>query len=388
MINKRLVTATSYDPTKQSQSEIISQLNSDIESKKISLPIYQRDLSWTLKKVVDLFNYQLYGKAPVSPLSLNRISLVANDSIVPQVELLSRKLIDNKDIREGQMSVIDGQQRLTSNYKAYCDDDSFRNIVLDLSRGYFREIKQSPNNNQIPVGKLLNKDDQVLYDYLNNVAGITDFNDISIILKARTKINQYSYTLHIANGMNEKEQIQWFEVLNNAGSKVSALQMTFAKLGSKGFDIYARYGEPFRNKIDSFDLDNLFSPYTTNVSYPIAMLNPELEQLKNKNHLNNFAPIPSDTKEKQLTKLTEDELKRITSRTLNSLDYALKFIDDNDLSKYINRMDYIMYVTGYISAKGYVNINVNGLINWIKQVDFSNKSNSERRNIYTGLLTI
>ncbi|MGC2973735.1 MULTISPECIES: DUF262 domain-containing protein [Leuconostoc] len=388
MINKRLVTATSYDPTKQSQSQTISQLNDDIENKKISLPIYQRDLSWTLKKVVDLFNYQLYGKAPVSPLSLNQISLAANNYLVPQVELLSRNLIDDEDIREGQKSVIDGQQRLTSNYKAYCDDDSFRNIVLDLSRGYFREVKQSPNNNQIPVGKLLNKNDQILYSYLNNVAQITDFNDISIILKARTKINQYSYTLHIANGMDEREQIQWFEVLNNAGSKVSALQMTFAKLGSKGFDIYASYGEPFRNKIDAFDLDELFSPYTTNVSYPIAMLNPELELIQGKNHSNNFAPIPSDTKESQLTKLTVSELKNITSKTLESLDFALSFIDDNNLSSYVNRMDYIMYVTGYISYKGHSNINGDGLIDWVKNVDFSNKSNSERRQLYTDLLAI
>lgn len=388
MLNQRLIKATSYDPTKQSQSQSISQLNADIEDKKISLPIYQRDLSWTLKKVVDLFNYQLYGKAPVSPLSFNRISLADNNDIVPQVELLSRKIISNDNIIEGQKSVIDGQQRLTSNYKAYQDDDSFRNVVLDLNRGYFREIKQSPNNNQIPVGKLLNKYDQELYDYLNNVAHITDFNDISLILKIRTKLNQYSYTLHIANGMNEKEQIQWFEVLNNAGSKVSALQMTFAKLVSKEFDIYASYGVPFRNKIDAFDLDNLFSPYTTNVSYPVAMLNPELEIIQGKKHSSNFAPIPSDTKENQLTKLTVDELKTITNKTLESLDHALLFIDNNNLSDYVKRMDYIMYITGYISYKGHANINTSGLIDWVKRVDFSNKTNGERRNLYNDLLTV
>ncbi|MDB1687489.1 DUF262 domain-containing protein [Enterococcus casseliflavus] len=387
MISKKLEAASSFDPTKQSQSMSIASLNNQIDKDSISLPIYQRDLSWSLAKAVDLFNYQLYGRAPVAPLSLNKISL-ENHETVPQVRLLTRRLIDSEELKEGQLSIIDGQQRLTTNYKAHIDDPSFQNIVLDIVRGKFRLIKTAPNKNQIPVGKLLNKSQEELTKYIHDAMGLSDFSVIATLLATRGKLLQYSYTLHIANGMDEKEQIQWFEVLNNAGSKVSALQMTFAKLGSKDFDIYAQYGDPFKNLIADFDLNELFSPYTTNVSYPVALLNPELEKELGNGHKNNYAPIPSDTKESQLTKLDVNRLEKIANKTLKSLSEALKFFEDHDLVNFVTRMDYILYISGYISFNGIPNESVLKLVNWVKDIDFANKSNNERRKIFSDLLKL
>ncbi|WP_223848586.1 DUF262 domain-containing protein [Lactococcus lactis] len=390
MISDKLRDATSYDPTKQSQSRTIAQLNEEIERKKISLPIYQRDLSWTLQKAVDLFDYQLYGKAPVAPLSLNRISL-DDDFSVTQVEVITRQIIKEDDVKEGQLSIIDGQQRLTTNYKAYIDDPSFTNIVLDIKKGQFRIIKNAPTKFQIPVGKLLNKSQEYMMRYIQDVMKMESFPEVTTLIAIRTKMLQYSYTLHIANEMNETEQIEWFEVLNNAGSKVSALQMTFAKLGSKqNFDIYAQYGEPFKKLIEDFDLNNLFSPYTTNVSYPVALLNPELELLTvdYKGHKNNYAPIPSDTKEKLLINLSIADLDKITSNSLNSLEKALNFFESYDLSEMITRMDYILYISGYISFKGLHNEKIPKLIEWVKEVDFSNLDNTKRRILFTELLNI
>ena len=87
-------------------------------------------------------------------------------------------------------------------------------------------------------------------------------------------------------------------------------------------------------------------------------------------------------------KLTVEYSDIYAPRFNNVLKVIIKFIDDNNLSSYVNRMDYIMYVTGYISYKGHSNINGDGLIDWVKNVDFSNKSNSERRQLYTDLLAI
>lgn len=390
MVSQKLKQAINYDPTKQSQTRTISDLNTDIEHKKISLPIYQRDLSWSLKKAVDLFNYQLYGKAPVAPLSLNRISKDDDFSII-QVEVISRNIIPQDDVKEGQLSIIDGQQRLTTNYKAYIDDPSFYSVVLDIKNGRFRIVKKEANKNQIPVGKLLNKDNKKMMDYIQKVMNLTEFNEIAILISIRNMLLSYSYTLHIANGMNEEEQLEWFEVLNNAGSKVSALQMTFAKLGSKqDFDIYAKYGNPFKKLIDDFDLNELFTPYTTNVSYPIALLNPELEILKygNAGHRMNYAPMPSDTKEKQLASLDVVDLEVVVSKTLHSLEAALNFFVDYDLTDYITRMDYILYVSGFISFNGISSTNITDLIYWIKEVNFGNKTNTERRQIFTDLLSL
>lgn len=386
MISDKLRLASSYDPTKQSQSQTIAALNEDIKNRKITLPIYQRDLSWTLNKAVALFNYQLFGKAPVSPLSFNRIS--SDENTVKQVEMLSRNIIPENEIKEASLSVIDGQQRLVTNYRASIDDSEFANIVLDTKKGKFRLLKTGPNKFQIPVGKLLNEDNNVLADYATSEMQIKDFDDITALVNIRAKLTGYSYTLHIANGMSEAEQIEWFEVLNNAGSKVSALQMTFAKLGSTSYDIYSEYGVPFREKIAEFDLDNLFSPYTTNVSYPIALLNPELENVLNQTHATNYAPMPSDTKENILTKLTTDQLKLVAQKTLENLDAALNFFEEENLTRYVRRMDYILDVAGYFAfnKKKMQDSEKERLINWVQEINFVNKSNTERRKIFSDLI--
>ena len=81
---------------------------------------------------------------------------------MPQVSFIDRELLDN--VERGQYSVVDGQQRLTTNYKAYVNHEDFRNIVLDLGKGVFTEVQGAIRNNQIPAGVLLHKDDSLLFD--------------------------------------------------------------------------------------------------------------------------------------------------------------------------------------------------------------------------------
>ena len=179
--------------------------------------------------------------------------------------------------------------------------------------------------------------------------------------------------------------------MNNAGSRVTALQMSFSKLKLHDFDIYKHYVNPFKEKIQEYGLDELFSPLTTNVSYPVASLNPAFEVIiKNGQHNMNFAPIPSDTKDAQITALSIEDLKRITTLSLNSLTTALKFIDAHDLENYISRMDYLLYITGYFTFKSKKEVTedeIKTLISWVKTVDFSNKSNGQRRNIFSELIS-
>ena len=71
------------------------------------------------------------------------------------------------------------------------------------------------------------------------------------------------------------------------------------------------------------------------------------------------------------------------------MDKALEFIEDNDLEKY-NRSDYINYLLGYFVfyKKGITNMQKEKLINWYNNVNFTNKSNTARRKIYTELLEL
>lgn len=367
----------------------IATMCSKIKKNQITLPLYQRDLSWTLQKAVDLFNFQLFGKAPVAPISINEMSN-DNENYVPQVSFLNRELVNPSEIKGGHQSVVDGQQRLTTNFKAFINHDSFRNIVLDFSRGVFRIIEGNIMKSQIPVGILFNEAESVLTKYLQEKDSLMELFSLSILI--RTKIRTYNYTINIAENLTEEQQIEWFEVLNNAGSRVTALQMSFSKLKLNDLDIYTDYTNPFKQKVYEYGFEELFSPFTTNVSYPISALNPAYEVIeKDKNHNNNYAPIPSDTKETILTKLDVDSLRLIIDLTLHSLEQALEFIDYNKLHQYISRMDYILYLIGFFAFQRGTHLDAQGtqrLIEWIENINFTNKTNSSRREIFTNLLQL
>lgn len=386
-INKKIQIAAEFNPTRKSHQMNIFEMCKKIKGNKITLPLYQRDLSWTLKKAVDLFNYQLFGKAPISPISMNQIS---EPTSVPQISFLTRSTINNENIEADHQSVVDGQQRLSTNFKAYTNDEDFKNVVLDISKATFKIIEMGPSKNQIPVGILLNESDEKLETYLRE-KNKDDFNIIfPVLIQVRSKIKNYNYTINIAENLNEDEQIKWFEVLNNAGSRVSTLQMSFSKLKMHGLDIYSDYTHPFKEKFNDFGFEDLFSPYTTNVSYPIAALNSAYEIIMNQSrHNNNYAPIPSDTKEKLLTKLEPTIISEIFELTMNSLEKALNFIDENGLRDNITRIDYVLYLTGYFAYNNDLDLNkTTKLINWVRNTNFVNQSNSERRNIFTELIKI
>lgn len=381
-ISNELIQAASVNPTKKSTQMSIIQMCEKIENQTISLPLYQRDLSWTLDKCIDLLNYQLLGKAPVAPISMNEITNVS--ACVPQVSFIDRELVD--DIRYGQLSVVDGQQRLTTNYKAYSNHEDFRNIVLDLSKGRFIKTELSIKSNQIPVGIVLNKSDAVLFEYTSKKASLRNPEVTNVLLQVRSKIKNYNYTINSADDLDENEQIEWFEVLNNAGSRVSIIQMRFSKLKVHGIDIYKQYTSVFNNRLIEMGYD-FFTPEKTTVSYPIAALNPAYEVIMGREHSSNYAPIPSDTKENQLCNMEVNDLRMCIQRTLDVQDKVIDFIVDNSLKK-PDRIDYINYLIGYMIFKGteLAEKDIQNLIKWYNTVDFTNKSNSDRREIYSDLI--
>lgn len=379
----KLQAAINVNPTKRSQAMSVQDLSGKIEDGSLTVPLYQRGLSWNEDKAVALFNYQLFGKAPVAPLSLNEIG--SNDE-VPQLSFITREIIDANN--SGKLSVVDGQQRLTTNYKAYANDESFSNIVLDVTQAKFKKIAAKPNDSQIPVGILLNKDQQELTQYVYNKKSMgTKANEVfPLLVGIRSKILGYNYTIHIADNMTEVEQIEWFEVLNNAGSRVSHIQLSLSKLRMHDFDMYSRFITPYQQTVNEYGFSDLFSPFSSNDSYPIASLNPAFEYLmKDKVHSKNYAPIPSDTKEKMLIKLTLSELSDISNLTLKSLKKALEFIFNNDLQDNITKMQHVMYLTGYFVFNQNQE-NLSNLVTWTRNVVFDNVSNGEKRNIFDKLI--
>lgn len=382
-ISKKLQEAASFNPTEKSHKMTVQDMCKKIDNNEITLPLYQRDVSWTKRQAIALLNYQLLGKAPVSPISMNVI--LDTEKCVPQVAFVDREMVAT--IEKGQLSVVDGQQRLTTNYRAYINDDEYRNICLDVTRGRFVLEEGAFGESQIPVGILLNREDTIFYEYMTKKGILANQKHASLIIQCRAKIRNYYYTINQADNLTEDEQIEWFEVLNNAGSRVSALQMRFSKMKLHGIDIYTMYTLKFKEKLVEAGYD-FFSPQKTNVSYPIAALNPAYEVLMNKEHIDAYAPIPSDTKENQLCMLEPDQLLQCFEMTLKALDRALDFIQNNDVDE-PDRIDYINYLLGYFVFNNDVNEQkVSSLVKWYQNVKFNNQSNTKRRNIFTELINL
>lgn len=375
--------AIDFSPTKRSQTMTISDLSQKIEEGRITVPMYQRGLSWNDDKIVALFNYELFGKAPVAPISFNSIG---SNNDVPQLSFVTRNVVDAKNVENGTLSVVDGQQRLTTNYRAYSNDATLKHVVLDVSKPAFKVIKKEPRDNQIPVGILLNKNQEKLSDYLYSNLSVKDANELfPILIGIRGKLLGYSYTIHIAENMTENEQIGWFEVLNNAGSRVSMIELTLSKMKVHDFDMYNYFIKPYKTLVERYGYENLFSPFSSSVSYPIASLNPAFEIKKRQGkHSKNYAPIPSDTKEKMLIKLNKYELEELSSDTLKALETSLKFIDNNNLSSEIKNMQQIMFMTGYFIFNS--EIKREGLIEWVKNTNFDNITNGQRRSLFADLI--
>lgn len=384
-INYNLIKSANFNPTKKSSIENIEVLCNKIEKGEICLPLFQTAIRWTTPKYLELLNFQLLGKAPVSPISFNEIKDVS--LATKQITFINRTPISPEDIK-GKLSTIDGQQRLTCNYKAYINDPSFSEIVLDLYKGDFRCKGKTIKNYQIPVGVLYNKDVEVFKNYKNSVPYLKQENVNDLLLDIRKKFFNYNYTLHTAEDLTKAQQIEWFDVLNLAGSRIPKIQMEFSKLKADGIDIYIEYTEKFTNILNDNSL-NVFTQKSTEVTYPISALNAAYEKITHSNHINTLSPIASDAHIKMICKLEVDNLKRCFDITLSALDKALSFIKINAL-KSPPRIEYITYLLSYFVWLGDNDLSIQQskkLVEWYNTINFTNLPNPMKRNVFTDLIS-
>lgn len=386
-INKKLEYFSTFDPTKESKPISLGNLCKDIEDGKLTLPIFQTYIRWKIEKSIDLLNFQLSGKAAVSPISINIIE--NKEFAVPQVTFIDRLRVENDSIA-GKHSVNDGQQRLSCNFKAYTDNEEFKCIVLDITSGKFVLNPGAVKKCQIPVGKLYNKDSKVFENYLKEHKELQVFEIQNLLTKIRNKFLGYYYTVNYAKDLTEEEQRVWFEVLNLAGSKVTDVEVSLTEMLIKGVDYYKEYANKFAEKLRESSLENLFVIKATEVSIPLAALNPAYEILMKREHKNNLSVIPSDAKANLISKLNKEEIRNIFSITLKSLDYVIDFIETHDL-KEPERIDYITYLLGAFVYIGSNEINDKQrafLEEWYNNVEFAKKDNGERRRMFEELIKI
>lgn len=394
-INKNLQKRVSFDPTKESITMTISKMCDLISQDKIVLPIFQTGLRWTEKKVIELLNFQMTGFAPVAPISMCKLDFgfdedkTQNATLGKQVRLLERTALPN--IKGEVYSLTDGQQRTTTNYKCYIGHEDFRNIVLDLAKGKFISLDKTStlNSNQIPAIIIYNKDFSVYNDFLQKNPDMLEPRVANYINIIRNKFMGYSYTVNFADSLSETEQLKWFEILNNAGSKIPLTEMNLSRLKTKDVDYYKEFIEPFMSIIESNGYGNFFPTQATRTTYPLSALNPGYDFLFSTETNKNKAPIPSDTaKEKKLTTLEADQLHQLFNITLQALQNVMNFIDAENI-KLSGRMEHITFALGFFVYHGtsMSHEKKEFLKKWINTTNFVNVSNSSKRKIYQNLIS-
>lgn len=355
---------------------------------EVVLPIFQTDIRWKKDDVIKLLNYQLKGNAPVAPISFNRITTLSDEKI--NVTFLDRVPISSSEMQgTDKYNVVDGQQRLSCNYKAATDHEEFRDIVLDLGKGSFIDIKgQKPKLNQIPVGKLYNKESEELTNYLEAL-DLKDFDLLTLLTQIRSKFFNYDYIVNNAHDLSFEDQIGWFNVLNLAGSTVPEVQMRLTNLQVKGIDFYKEYSRVFCEKVEN-EFAGIMTVKTTEVFAPLSCLNAAYEVVNKLEHRANYSPIPSDQRINDIYISEKSEIYKYFNLTLESVNQAIEFIRDNKLSAH-DRLDYITYLSGFFvwnQNKPLLKDKTDKLIKWYNTVKFTNKSNGARRDIFTELVDL
>lgn len=388
ILNKALKKATQYDPTKETRPISLEELCNSIKQNKIVLPIFQTYIRWTIDKSIALFNFQLFGKAPVSPISIN---IIENTNLaIQQVTFIEREVLNQEELY-GKYSVNDGQQRLTCNFKAYIDHEDFKSIVLDLTTGKFVETNKLIRKSQIPVGILYNKSSDVFEKYLKEHKELQAFDVQTLLTNIRSKFMKYYYTVNFAKDLTQDEQMQWFDVLNLAGSRVTKVMVDLTDMLSKEVDYYKEYADRFVRSLDNARVADLIVRKETEVSIPLATLNSAYEVIvRNGVHSNNFSPIPSDVKTSTVSRLEPPIIRSIFSHTLKSLNKALDFIAQNDLGN-PDRIDYITYLTGFfafLNETELTSIEHKKVCDWYENINFNNLGNNDRRIQFTDLLKV
>ncbi|PSA96910.1 GmrSD restriction endonuclease domain-containing protein [Bacillus halotolerans] len=392
-LKKSLVTLSAsalFDASKEKREINIRQLCEDIEEKKLVIPVFQTYIRWTNEKVAALFDYQLHGAAPISPVSVNLIT--KPEKVVEQMNFITREVLSGEEMKN-KMSVADGQQRLSANYKAFVNHEDISNIVLDIKKGKFIVLNERSElaAHQIPAGILYNKDTVVFKEYIRNNKFLKQEEVKDILEDVRRKHFSYTYVINVATDLKEGDQKEWFEVLNLEGSRVTENMVYLSEMLIKGMDFYTKYVYPFVDKLDKYGFDYLFPRKSAEVSIPLATLNTSYYKFTGLPKTSNSSPIPSDAKPKAIGRLEVFEIEKIIAETLEAMDNVLLFIQLNKtVIPKIQRIDIITYLIG-LFVEFDITSEVTGkekayILEWCQCINFANNSNSVRREKFERLI--
>jgi len=348
-----------------------------------SFPVF--DGGWSKEHIVAFLNNMIFGSTPISPVAINIESQQPFYDDIPDIA---------PDISEGipaiavavvsKYIVIDGRQRLSVLLKVYTNDPDYARIVLDLPTCRFKEVLVVEEM-QIPIGVLCNQDFSVFFNY---VSGKFD-QHVKLINAIRNKFLGYSINMMYANNLFRDQQLSWFTVLNNAGSTMTEADMLLFKLDNKDKELrpYDTYIRPYNDMLSNYGLDYLLSSSRAKTSYPLTALNPLIERMfSGGGRKNNYTPIPSDVKIGILDSILPGDLRQMFADSLEALEWTLEFFKAKGIMP--SRMEYVTYISGFYILRHPTAGSYDMLEQWYRNTLFTDASNTEKRQIYSRLLSM
>lgn len=231
-------------------SKHYSDLIADIQKGIIKIPKFQREFVWSIDKTAQLLDSILKGY-PIGTFILWQTS----------ERMADVKNIGNLDIPEtpeGQkvQYVLDGQQRITSLYAAYCGAKirregekkitDYKEIFIDLERNLGDDdmhiiTSEQPENSWITLNEVLNlrasniRDLQARYSD-EKIDKITAYSDI---------FKSYDFSVVLLRRESIESAIEVFTRINTGGQTLTLFEIMSAKTydDSQGFDMEDKWSE-------------------------------------------------------------------------------------------------------------------------------------------------
>lgn len=349
-----------------------------LKSGKMRFTFEYSEIVWTRDHIIAYLNNMIFGNTPISPIAINIESL--NSFSYDLTEEISKKPFE--DTTNIQYAVIDGRQRIQLYFKSYTNNPDFANIVLDLSLYRFK-IMSDMEKNSIPIGIIFNENESVFTSYISKK---TD-SQVELLKAVRNRFFKHTIMVMFANNLFRDQQLKWFTELNNAGSSMTGADMLLFKLDAKDNTLkpYESYILPYNNLISNYGFDYLVSSSKAKISYPLTALNPLIELMFRVGHKNNYTPIPSDVKISIIDSIHPNDLRTMFADSLIALNWTLEFLKKIEIIP--TRMEYITFISGFYILRNPTENAYNVLKTWCEETIFTDTTNTEKRQIYSNLLS-
>lgn len=217
----------------EARTEAVEDLVANVLAGHVRIPVFQRDLAWDVRDVIDLFD-SIYRGFPIGSLLLQQAPAQAAEVRMGPMTVMATE-------RSDALWVVDGQQRLTSLAVALgrpgptpaTPDDPFV-IYFDAASETFRSPtrSESPASTWVPLPQLL--DSSRLQEWVFSWGHVSDAALRARVFEAGKRLREYRVPLYVIRTTDEELLRTIFTRVNSNGKPLKWSELHDGLFGNKG----------------------------------------------------------------------------------------------------------------------------------------------------------